>query len=65
MVGDESSLLRRCEHDHAELLVGMESRENPIVHPEIRVAHVGAFDHTVQGHCHTPEISWSHLGSYR
>jgi hypothetical protein len=40
----------------------MECRENPAVDPEISVAHVGAFEYTLESQCQAPEIIWSHLG---
>jgi hypothetical protein len=58
---DELALLRRRESDHAELVAAVECREDPIVKSEIGVAHVGAFNHSVQGQCHAPEIIWPHL----
>jgi hypothetical protein len=59
---DEFPLMLWCEFDHTEAVTGVERRENAIVDSEIRVTHVGAFEHPVQRQYHAPEIICLHLG---
>jgi hypothetical protein len=46
---DEFLLLLWRELDHTEPATGVERCEDPIIDSEIRVAHMGAFDHTLKG----------------
>ena len=56
MPGNKILLLLRGELDHAALPAGMERRENPVIHPEIGVTHMRAFNRALKSQRHAPEI---------
>lgn len=60
MAFDELALLLWRESDHAKSVAAVKRREDPRVHPEIRVPHVGRFNGTLQRQCDAPEIVWRH-----
>jgi hypothetical protein len=60
MSAHESVLLVWCERHHAERPVVMQRREDPVIDPEVRVAHVRAFYRSLHAQCDPAEVARAH-----